>query len=188
MPDYPFSVFSVLGVVFCVEPAWFNWRQRQTSWSGMILLGWICVYNFFSFVDSVIWSGDDIASWFDGAGYCDIVSRMKMCFPFGILGSTIGICIFLLASIGNSMEQVTQKNWTRMRILDISLGLGLPVVFCALHFVIEPFRYRIIGVTGCQSSFDSSWPTLVLSTIWPPILSIVSLILAGISVPFPHLT
>jgi pheromone a factor receptor len=183
MPDYAFSIFSLIGVVLCFEPVYFNWRQRAhvKCLSGMFLVSWICAYNLFSFVDSIVWGGEDIAGWFDGMGYCDIGSRIKMSFPFGILGSTIGICVFLITSIGDSRGEVSPRKRRKMKLLDWFLGLGLPLIFSVVHFVIEPSRYRIIGVTGCQSSIDSSWPTLLLSTVWPPILSIISLVLAGTS-------
>jgi len=190
MPDYAYSVFSALGVVLCFEPVVYTLRERKPrmrSLAGGLLIGWIGLYNLLSFADSIVWggnTGDDISGWFDGTGYCDIGARIKVTFPFGILGSTIGICRFLLAAIGEDRGLDTPERQRRRMVMEGCLGVGMPVVFAALHFVIEPFRYRIIGVTGCQSSFDNSWLTLLLSTIWPPILSLISLLLIG--TPLPH--
>src|ERR1700721_3292202 len=156
MPDYGFSIFSFFGAVLCIEPAFFSWRIPGRPWSVLFVMCWICIYNILSFVDSIIWSGENSAEWPDAQGYCDIDSRIKTVFPIGVLGAAIGVCRFLAESTDLETEEegLLSRNKFRRNIGDVFLGVILPILFIVLHFIIEPSRYDIVGVTGCQSSVD----------------------------------
>src|SRR5579859_699881 len=77
MTDIPFTVFSCIGFFLCLPPAYFNWKIPGRPWATLIFIGWICVFNGLSFIDSIIWSGPDPAEWWDGKIYCDIFSRVN---------------------------------------------------------------------------------------------------------------
>jgi pheromone a factor receptor len=191
MPDYPFTVFSMLGALLCIEPAIFILKSssssRRRSWSGIFLLGWVFVYNILSFVDSIIWSGDNTDEWLDGKGYCDVSSNLKTIFPIGVLGSVIGICRFLISSIRENISQeenvLKGKCW-RGILEDGFLGLFLPALFIILTFMVESSRYAIVGVLGCRSILDQSWLAIVLYFMWPVILGLVAAIYTGIHYDF----
>jgi len=191
MPDYPFTVFSILAAVSCIEPAIFIFKSTSPStkpWSALFLLGWIFVYNILSFVDSIIWSGDNTNEWLDGRGYCDVSSTLKTIFSIGVLGSIIGICRFLLVTIREniSQEEKVPKNKWRGILMDGFLCLFLPTLFIILTFIVESSRYAIVGVLGCRSILDQSWLSIVLYFIWPPIFGLIALVYTG-NPPGPYI-
>jgi pheromone a factor receptor len=181
MPDYPFTVFSILGALFCIEPAISLWKAPVRPWSALFLLSWIFVFNILSFVDSIIWSGADLDAWFDGRGYCDVSSSLKTIFPIGVLASVIGICRFFLRSIKDNILQEENVGRSKLRdiLLDLFLSFFIPALFVVLTFIVESSRYAIIGVIGCRSVFDQSWLAIVLYFLWPFILALIASVYTG---------
>ena len=188
MPDYPFTVFSILAALLLIEPAILICKSSSRAWAGLFLLGWIFVYNILSFVEGIIWSGEDVEQWIDGTGYCDVSSSLKTIFPIGVLGSMIGICRFLSASMRDniSQEEKGQRDMWKEILADGFLSLFLPALFIILTFIVEEPRYSIVGVLGCRSIIDQSWPAIVLYFIWPLILSLIAVVYTGthLFVPF----
>lgn len=184
MTDIPFTVFSCLGFVLCIPPAYFNWKIPGRPWATLIFIGWICVFNGFSFIDSIIWSGPDPAEWWDGKVYCDIFSRVKSVFQIGLPAAGIGICRFL-ADATNPDPATTDLAHTRFRrnMIDLFLGVGLPLINIGLKVIVNPTRFCILGVSGCNGITDLSWPAVLLYHVWCPVLSCIAGIYAG-SFPF----
>jgi pheromone a factor receptor len=180
MTDIPYSIFTCLGFFLCLAPAYFNWKIPGRPWATLIFIGWICVFNGLSFVDSVIWSGPDPEQWWDGKIYCDITSRIKSVFQIGLPAAGIGICRFL-ADATNPNPATTDLVHTKFRrnMIDLFLGIGLPLINMALKIIVNPSRYWIQGVGGCTGVTDLSWPSILLYHMWCPFLSIVAAIYAS---------
>jgi pheromone a factor receptor len=174
MTDIPFTVFSGLGFLLCIPPAYFNWKIPNRPWATLIFIGWIFVQNLLSFIDSIIWSNPNPETWWIGYGYCDIDSRIKSEFQIGLPAAGIGICRFL-ADATNPDPAHTDLRATRMRrnLIDFCLGIGLPLINVGLKMIINPTRYNIVGVSGCSGVTDISWPSLPLYHLWCPVLSLV---------------
>jgi pheromone a factor receptor len=180
MPDYPFTVFSCIGWILCIPAAYFNWKVPGRSWATLILIGWIFIMNLLSFIDSLIWAGDDVDTWWDGKVYCDIGSRIKAEFPLGVPGAAIGICRFLAAATSPNPSQRSLKHTQRRRnIIDFCLGVVLPIICMGLKEIVCPKRYYILQIRGCTGSTDDSWPTIPLYYLWPMTLTLIASGYAG---------
>jgi pheromone a factor receptor len=181
MPDYAFSVFSFIGLLLCAAPAYFNWKIPGRPWATLILIGWIFAGNFFSFIDSVIWSNNDPNTWWDGVVWCDIGARIKASYDIGVPAAAIGICRFLADATNPDPSQKDMKHSrTKRNIIDFFLGVGLPFANIGLRYIVQPYRYYILGVMGCTSGIDYTWPSIPLFLIWSPMLTFVAAIYAGI--------
>lgn len=182
MLDSAYTVFGLLGATICFISVYFIWRISQRPWSTLFLISWLFFYNIFSTVDSIVWSGDDVTDSPDGEGYCDITSRVKTVFSIGVLGSTICICQFLVNTSDPTLRARNRSTSSRRQrnMVDVFFGLILPLVFVLLKFIVEPSRYLILGVLGCQGTFDSSWPAIPLFFVWPPIFTLVAFAQIGI--------
>ena len=55
----------------------------------------------------------------------------------------------------------------------------MPLLFIIFKFIVEPSRYVIVGVMGCQGTFDTSWPTIPLYFMWPPLLTLIAFAMIG---------
>ena len=175
MADVEFTVFSLLGFLLCILPAYFNWKTPYRPWATLILVGWIMLLNLLFFIDSLIWRNPDPSTWWDGKGYCDIVARLKDMFTIGISGAAVGICRFLAdASNPDPSHKDLLHDRRKRNLIDVFLGIILPMIIDGLKFIVEYSRYHVAGVNGCTGTIDYSWPTLVLWYIWCPLLCLVS--------------
>lgn len=181
MSDYAYTVFSCIGFLLCIPAAYFNWKVPGRPWATLILIGWVFAINLLSFIDSIIWGAGDPDQWWDGQVYCDIDSHIKSAFPLGVPGATIGICRFLAAATNPDPGQKALKyTQSRRNIIDLFLGLLLPILHVPIKFIISPRRYYIIGIGGCTGWTDDSWPSIPLYYLWSPILTLVASGYAGI--------
>jgi pheromone a factor receptor len=180
MADIPFTIFSFIGLLLCAFPAYFNWKIPGRPWATLIFIGWIFALNLFAFIDSIIWRSPDPADWWDGQVYCDISSRIKYEFSIGLPAAGIGICRFLADATDPDPKHTGLKH-TRVRrnIIDLSLGVGLPLINMGLKMFVQPVRYLIVGVSGCTGRTDDSWPAVLLYYLWCPLLSTIAAIYAS---------
>jgi pheromone a factor receptor len=138
--------------------------------------------NGLSFADSIIWRDTNPYTWWDGKVYCDIVSRIKSEFNIGLPAAGVGVCRFL-ADATNPDPSYTDLKHTRFRrnMIDLFLGIGLPLINMGLKMIVNPTRYWIQGVEGCDGVTDLSWPSILLYHIWCPVLSSIAAIYSGIN-------
>jgi pheromone a factor receptor len=181
MVDIPFTVFSGIGFFLCIPPAYFNWKIPGRPWATLIFIGWICALNGFAFIDSIVWGGPDPSEWWDGEIYCDIDSRIKSEFSIGLPAAGIGICRFLAdATNPNPAHTDLRHTKNRRNMIDLFLGIGLPLINMGLKMIVNPTRYNIVGVGGCTGVTDLSWPSFPLFHLWCPILSGIAAVYASI--------
>jgi len=175
MPDIPFTVFSGIGVLICIPPAYFNWKIPCRPWATLILIFWVFILNLLFFMDSIIWSSTDLNTWWDGKIYCDIDARLKDMFEIGVGGAAIGICRFLAdATDPNPSRTDLRQGRFKRNMIDFFIGIILPMILQGLKFLVEVARYRIIGVNGCQAVVAHAWPSLLVYHLWVPGLVLVA--------------
>ena len=175
--DFPIStaaiavpVLSILTLVLDIPS--FVWHIKNRNLPASCLVFWIILCNLFNFVNALIWPTDDIANWWHGQVWCDIQVKFQVAALFAILGAT-GSIIRNLATALNTDRIVLNASPAqrrRNRIIDCLLNFGIPIYTIAIHYVVQPTRYFILAISGCDASIDNSWPSLVLINMWAPIL------------------
>ena len=184
MPDYPFTIFSGIGFLLCIPPAYFNWKIPNRPWATLFLIGWIMILNFLYFVDSIIWRSEDLNTWWNGKVYCDIDFRIKDMFSTGITGAAIGVCRFLAdATNPNPSQKDLRHGRLKRNAIDLFLSIILPLMVEAALLAFQTSRYHILGVQGCSGWIDYSWPSVLFYALWSPILGIIAAIYAC---NYPH--
>ncbi|KAL8636725.1 MAG: hypothetical protein Q9228_005912 [Teloschistes exilis] len=152
------------------------WHVKNRNLAASNLIAWTILFNLSSFVNALIWSTDDIPNWFHGFVLCDIEVKLQLAATFGISGSLA--CIMRsLAKVLDTKRTVlslTKKQRNLERAITTLLCFGGPVYVMAIHYVVQPTRYYIIALSGCNISLDNSWPTIALVVIWPVILCLVA--------------
>lgn len=182
MADYLFTLSSGVGFLLSLLTAYVIYKSPNSPRAATILTAWIFTWNLLYFVDSIVWSGSIPEDWWDGNIYCDINSRIKDAISPGIPGATIGVFRFLVSTVE---QQVSQKanNTFQNNIVDFVLGVIFPIIVAGVRLIVMPSRYQIWGVSGCMSIVDDSWPSILVWYVWPPFLSVIAAIYAGISSP-----
>jgi pheromone a factor receptor len=186
MTDVPFTVFSLVALILCFPPAYFNWKLPYRPWATIIFIGWIALLNLLFFMESIIWRDPDPTKWWLGKGYCDISGRIKDMFELGIAGAAIGICRFLAdATDPDPAHKDLQYTRGRRNMIDLFLGILLPTIVVGLKVICEVSRYAIAGVAGCNNVIDDSWVSIILYQMWCPLLVLIAAGYSGIFPPPP---
>ena len=186
LPDntvYPAAVliplFSLL--VFFLDLGPFVWHCQKRHLAQASLIGWLLVLNLINFLNAVIWPRDDYINWWNGEGLCDIEVRLMVGAMIAVPGSVT--CI--MRDLANVMDtkrmsaSTMDQNRGRKMIIDVLLCVGLPIWYMIIFFTVHTGRYYIFSIQGCYFPLDSSWVSVALIMIWPPVLSVLSAYYAG---------
>lgn len=163
-------VLALLSFLVCIPPI--VWHSRNGNFPAACLIGWFIVQNFFNFVNPLIWPTDDVTSWWDGQGYCDIQSKLITGAGVGIAGPLI--CIF--RSLAKVMDTdraslvPSKAEKIRSRVFESVFCVVIPVIIMIIHYVVQDCRYLIYSIVGCMPAYYESWTSIVVGYVWPPVL------------------
>lgn len=182
-PIYSMAVISfaasLSGFLLCISPLICQVSHRNLAAS--CLIGYMMISDAFYALNALIWSHGDVNSWWDGAGLCDIEVKIQIATQIALPGTLF--CIFYtLADVMNTDRATlvpTRAERLRKQALEVTFCFVIPLVAMALHFICQPFRYGILGVTGCAQSFDESWVSFVLVYGWPPVICLLAAVYCG---------
>ena len=138
--------------------------------------------NVFNLINPLLWPTNDFKGWWDGVGFCDVESKLRLAAYIGYISALV--CIYRqLAVILNTEQIVLVPSPARRRrriAIEIALCFGFPVYIMVAHYVVQSGRYYIFAVTGCVPILDSSWPSIVLVVIWPTVMWIMAAVYCSV--------
>ncbi|KAI0310628.1 GPCR fungal pheromone mating factor [Amylostereum chailletii] len=162
---------SILVIISLISSA-----VRKTVNVGAALLGaWLVVSTLITGVEAIVWRNDAENR---APGWCDFSSHI-------IAGSTVAIpaCSLIIARRLHQIIQirsvepptVTEK---RLQLLvDLSLGLGLPIVVMGLYYIVQMSRYQVVEEVGCASiTASDDGMTILLLNSWTILLPAISIL------------
>ncbi|KAF8225998.1 fungal pheromone STE3G-protein-coupled receptor [Tricholoma matsutake] len=153
-----FSVFSFITFVFCCIPL----RRHMQAWNiGICLnMAWTALACLNYFINSVIWN-DNVNN--PAPVWCDISSRIYLssiiAIPVAVLCTTRRV---YLITIGHMPLTTTQKH--RAIMLDLALGLGIPLIFVILMYIPQRKRFIIFEDIGCSIAIDDDPISMVIGS------------------------
>ena len=171
----------------------FIWHVNHRNLAPATLIMWIILLNFTNVLNVILWPNDNYTPHtYHGEGVCDVEAKF-------FVGSWVALpCAF--ASILRNLARVmdpeniilspTKAQKWRERAIDLLLTWACPIYLMAVHYVVQPNRYILTGISGCFPSFDESWLSSVLVFMWPCIFVLIDAYYAGKSqtpVNLPHL-
>jgi pheromone a factor receptor len=167
-------LLALLAIILSLPPL--AWHGRNRNLPAFCFASWLLICNVFILVNAFIWPDDNLDSWWSGAGLCDVEVKVLVASYLGLPGTLM--CIFrnLSQILDTSTTALipTQTQRRRNLVINIAFCLGLPVLFSIISFVVQRNRYMIFAISGCVSSFDESWASLVLSYMWPLVICLVA--------------
>ncbi|KAJ5020996.1 pheromone A receptor-domain-containing protein [Bipolaris maydis] len=165
----PFPAFAFPAWILCVPAMVWHFRQANIAAGSNVL--WIILHNFFNSINALIWPRDNLLEWWDGNVWCDIHVRIQVASYVGVAASAAMITRKLARVMDTRNITVSSSRSSRVRekIWESVWCWGAPMVLAIVYYVVQPARYTIYGIVGCQSTYDNSWPSLVLSIMWFPI-------------------
>nr|POE56548.1 pheromone a factor receptor [Quercus suber] len=163
------AISSLLVTLLIIPPMCWHFRNRNLG--ATVLVAWIIYLNFQSFVNALIWSHDDISSWFHGVGLCDIEVKLEVASQ---VAAPAALCCVLraLAKVLDTDRITTMQSKAQIRkdtAIDITICVVPAVLQMAFHFIVQPERFYILGISGCVPAVSPTWVTVLLIYI-PPVI------------------
>lgn len=173
------AVFSGITLIIDIPPL--IWHLKNRNIAACCLISWIVLLNFFAFINAIIWSTDDVDKWFNGQGLCDIQVKLfvgaTIAIPLALLRIIRSLALVLCTKGGTGLT--TAKERRKRATIDLITCLLIPALFMILHYIVQPNRYYIWRVSGCQVSIDNSWVSVVILLIWPLLITLIDSYYAG---------
>ncbi|KAL4940717.1 hypothetical protein BDV06DRAFT_223797 [Aspergillus oleicola] len=167
------QTLSILSIVACIPPLALHWKNR--NFPATALICWFIILNIFNVANTFIWPTDDTFNWWDGAVLCDIEVKLLIASYVAVPGCLVCIfrsLAFVLDTSRTTLVPSRRQRW-QIRIVEYSFCAVIPFVAAVLHIVYQGNRYFIFAVSGCVTSLDESWVSLVLGYIWPLVVCFV---------------
>ncbi|KAJ6484205.1 pheromone receptor [Mycena sanguinolenta] len=154
------------------------WHWRAQNIATLSIIAWLFVTNIIYAVDAIIWS-DSIA--LVALTWCDISTKLIVGGNFALPAACLCICIHLeqVSSVRN--VRATSSDRRRRQIFEACMCFGLPLVFMALHYVVQGHRFDLIEDYGCRPATYYSIAAIFIIWVPPLIMATASLILAGLA-------
>lgn len=112
-------------------------------------MGWISLSNLLLFINSVVWNGNAV-NW--APIYCDIVTKILVGVSVAIPAAALCINRRLYHIVNVTTVTKTASEKRRGVLVDLAIGVGIPVIIMILHVVVQGHRFDIFEDVGC-------WPT-----------------------------
>lgn len=175
---YPEAVvlplLSILSIIIVIVPL--TLHAKNNNRPASLILCWFILLNAFNVINAFLWPNDDIESWYDGAGLCDIESKVMIASYVAVPGALLCVFRSLARVLDTSCAAIVpskSQRW-RNRGMETLFCVVVPVVAMADHIVYQKSRYMIFSISGCVNDFDESPMSFALSFIWPPVLCLIA--------------
>ncbi|KIM42058.1 hypothetical protein M413DRAFT_445229 [Hebeloma cylindrosporum] len=129
-------------------------------------------------VDAIIWAGNvDIVA----TVWCDITTKLIIGANFALPSACLCVCVHLeqVSSVRLARTNISDKR--RRQYFEAFMCIGLPLIFMALHYVVQGHRFDIIEDYGCRPTTYFSIPAIFIVWIPPILLAIGALVYAGLA-------
>ncbi|KIK01995.1 hypothetical protein K443DRAFT_6515 [Laccaria amethystina LaAM-08-1] len=165
-----FAPVAFLAAFLLAIPLIGTWRSGNISILSTI--AWLFVTDMIYAVDAIVWAGNvDIRA----PVWCDISTKLIVGASFAVPASCLCLCAHLEKA--SSMRQVhsSASDKRRRQYFDAFVCFGLPTIYMVLHFIVQGHRFDIIENYGCRPTVYYSIPSLMMVSIPPIVVEIISL-------------
>ncbi|KAF8200239.1 pheromone A receptor-domain-containing protein [Pholiota molesta] len=169
-PSYPaFPVFAFLSFILVLIPL--PWHFQAWNSGTCLYMIWTAIGCLNLFINSIIWHNNAI-DW--APVWCDISTRIVV--AVGVAIPAASLCInrrlYKIASCQTATISMAEKK--RAVLIDLAIGLGIPLLQIPLQFIVQGHRYDIFEDIGCYPTTVNTPAAYPLSFVWPNIIGIIS--------------
>jgi pheromone a factor receptor len=185
-------ISSLLVVIFSIQPL--VWQISHNNVASAFLISWIMLRNTFDLINAILWpSVESLISGYTGVGLCDIEVKLKIASDITMFACAAAVLRNLANILDTSRTDNLLSLSKRQRIIDQTvtwtLCAGVPIITMVLHYLVQPSRYMLMVVSGCQFRIDNSWLTIVVIYVPRILVALLGMYYAGQShLPSLHLS
>ncbi|KAJ6470317.1 putative transmembrane pheromone receptor [Mycena sanguinolenta] len=169
-PVYPaFQIFSFLGFILVLIPL--PWHFQAWNSGTCLFMIWTALSCLIAFINSMVWANSvaDVAP-----VWCDITTKLMVGIAVAIPAASLCINRRLYKIASCQTVSVSKAEKRRAVVVDLAIGLGIPLVQMPLQFIVQGHRYNIVENIGCYPTTYNVAIAYPLSYVWPNVINIVS--------------
>ncbi|KAJ7742949.1 pheromone B alpha 1 receptor [Mycena maculata] len=176
-PNWLFSAFAFIGVVCSTVPL--PWHLEAWNTGTCLYMIWTALACLIFFVDSIVWSGN-VIDW--APVWCDISTHFLNGFNLAIPACSLCINrrLYQIASVRNVTKTRAEKR--KAILMDLAIGLGLPILQIPLQYIVQGHRYNIFEDIGCLGETYETPVAIVLFHMPVIIVGCVSAVYCVLSI------
>ncbi|KAF9477443.1 STE3-domain-containing protein, partial [Pholiota conissans] len=171
-----FAPVAFITAFSLVLPLPWHWRARNVA--TLSIIGWLFISNMIYAIDAVIWAGNVNIT---ALVWCDITTKLIIGANFALPAACLCVAIHLeqVSSIRLARTSVADKR--RRQYFEALVCIGIPIVFMALHYIVQGHRFDIVEDYGCRPTTYFSIPGIIIVWVFPIILSIGALVFSALA-------
>ncbi|TFK26923.1 STE3-domain-containing protein [Coprinopsis marcescibilis] len=146
---------------------------------SLALVIWLLLANIIHAINSVAWSGN-LDFW--APTWCDIATKLLLGVNVAVPGALI--CIGRNLELVSSSRKIVVGAIVKRNsvIFEVVCCIFLPFVYMVMHMIPQDFRFDLSKDYGCSASAHPSTPALIAIWALPILLSVIALLLGGLSI------
>jgi len=168
-PNPVFSAFSFIGFLLVSIPL--PWHLEAWNTGTCLYMIWTALGCFNQFVNSIVWHHNTI-NW--SPVWCDISSRLIIGINVAIPAASLCINRRLYHIACVQSVTVTKAEKRRAIMVDLAIGLGLPILGMILQYIPQGHRFNIFEDVGCWPFTYNTPVAYALVYSWPVAIGVVS--------------
>jgi pheromone a factor receptor len=172
-----FQPFALIGIILCLIPL--PWHLEAWNTGTCLYMIWTALGLINSFANSIIWNHTAINL---APHWCDFSVRIGIAVQVAIPACSLCINrrLYHIASIRTVTVSRSEKR--RAILVDLAIGLGIPLLAIPCQYVVEGHRFDIYEGIGCLSETYFTPLAIPLWAALPLIIGCVSLVYSVLSI------
>nr|BDD37067.1 pheromone receptor [Rhizopogon roseolus] len=173
-PSLPAGAF--IAAVLVLIPLPWHWRARNIG--TLAIIAWLFIVNMIYGINAILWAGN-----VDNPApvWCDITTKLIIGANTALPLASMCVCKHLELVSSNRRVRFDHIDKRRRIIFDSVMCFGIPLLFMALHYVVQGHRYNIVENLGCQPATYFSIEGIVIVWLPPLVFTVATLVYAAIA-------
>ncbi|KAG6328748.1 hypothetical protein ID866_10342 [Astraeus odoratus] len=160
-PTYPaFPTLAFVGAILVLVP--FPWHLQAWNSGTCLYMIWTALGLLNMAVNSIVWRSSVMnyaPVWCDIFGVAVAIPSASLC---------INRRLYKIATVSTVKRRAV--------LVDLCIGIGIPIVQMALQYIVEGHRYNIFEEIGCYPATYNVTLAYPLSIVWPLVIGLASAI------------
>ncbi|KAI9571966.1 pheromone A receptor-domain-containing protein [Boletus coccyginus] len=153
------------------------WYLHARNIAAVAIGIWLSGTNLIYAVDALVWAEDaDI----EASVWCDLSTSFIIGSHIALPAACLSVCIHL-ERLASFFQTSTPQAKRRRIIFECLMCFGLPLVYIALHLIVQPRRFDLFYGFGCRPATYPAVATIFLVVVPPLVLTVATFVCAGIS-------
>ncbi|KAG1873827.1 pheromone A receptor-domain-containing protein [Suillus subluteus] len=173
-PSLPVGAFLAAALVLVPLP--WHWRARNIG--TLSIITWLFVVNIIYGINAIVWNTN-----VDNPApvWCDITTKLIIGANIALPLATMCVCKHLELVSSNRQGRFDHVDKRRRIIFDAVICFGIPLIFMALHYIVQGHRYDIVENFGCQPTTYFSIEGIIIVWLPPLVFATATLIYAALA-------